>query len=103
MFIASWALIADAECIRDDRPDLRDLVEIMAAPSMALSSNLSDEWIARVQTQVEEETFEGYEEDEDLAAMRDAATWRSAGNEHWLFGGIDMVAMMIIREIEGAT
>jgi hypothetical protein len=103
MFIASWALIADAECIRDDRPDLSDMVEIMATPSMALSPDLSDEWIARVRTQVEEEAFEGYDEDEDLASMRDAATWRSAGNEHWLFAGTDKVAMLIIHEIEGAS
>jgi hypothetical protein len=101
MFIASWALIADAECILDDRPDLSDLVEIMATPSVAWSPDLSDEWIARVRTQVEKEAFEGYDEDEDLASMRDAATWRSAGNEHWLFSGTDKVAMLFIRENNG--
>jgi hypothetical protein len=103
MFIASWALIVDAECILDDRPDLSDMVEIMATPSMAFSPDMSEEWIARVRTQVEDEAFEGYDEDEDLASMRDAATWRSDGNEHWLFAGTDKVAMLIIHEIKGAS
>jgi hypothetical protein len=103
VYVATWAMIADADCLLCDKIDLGDAVEIMATPSVAVVPMLTEQALKRIMGRVENEAFEGYEDDAELAEMKRGSRWEyddDNSGQRWLVDSDgDKIALLVIRAI----